>query len=435
MASYDSALKELLRVCDSAPGFSKIEKACVVRDLKGCLRLVLKLNSDADLDIRVLEKNLGRDLKKWFSGPVIDLNSSHKQLAQNILNQSKPWPQAWPDTYSDLLGGTKTIDRSRWCSVQRVLGKQSWLESEPADLPWSLTAGNPAIIAFHSFKGGAGRTTTLAILAFQLAKRGKKVICLDLDLEAPGLGTFLSCPASSDINMLECLLSHTATGQLPEGELVQWVTAHGQQIGVIPTGPLNATFLEKLSRLDFLGTTSTSDSPIGLALKALLERIRGTHKPDVILLDCRAGLHDLGGLTLTDLAHVDVLVGRNTPQGIEGMGLVLRTLAARRKPNDQRLLLVQTFVPPSPAQAEAVIASYRSSMYKICVECLYLEDPPDEQMADVAHSPWPVPERSDIAVCGTLHDMDADARESEKFREIVDRLGILIQPEGEGDQP
>lgn len=35
-----------------------------------------------------------------------------------------------------------------------------------------------------------------------------------------------------------------------------------------------------------------------------------------ILLDSRAGLHDLAGLSLHNLAHVDVLVGRDSDQSI-----------------------------------------------------------------------------------------------------------------------
>ena len=42
-------------------------------------------------------------------------------------------------------------------------------------------------VVFWSFKGGGGRTLTLANVASVLARLGKRVLCLDLDLEAPGL--------------------------------------------------------------------------------------------------------------------------------------------------------------------------------------------------------------------------------------------------------
>jgi MinD-like ATPase involved in chromosome partitioning or flagellar assembly len=42
-------------------------------------------------------------------------------------------------------------------------------------------------VSFYSFKGGTGRSTTLANVAYALAEQGANVGCMDLDLAAPGL--------------------------------------------------------------------------------------------------------------------------------------------------------------------------------------------------------------------------------------------------------
>ncbi|WP_246844050.1 ParA family protein, partial [Hydrocoleum sp. CS-953] len=47
----------------------------------------------------------------------------------------------------------------------------------------------PRTVTFYSFKGGVGRTTALTHVASILAMRGRKVVAVDLDLEAPGLST------------------------------------------------------------------------------------------------------------------------------------------------------------------------------------------------------------------------------------------------------
>ena len=46
------------------------------------------------------------------------------------------------------------------------------------------------IITFYSYKGGVGRTLALANIGVLLAKRGKKVLLMDWDLEAPGLDRY-----------------------------------------------------------------------------------------------------------------------------------------------------------------------------------------------------------------------------------------------------
>ena len=46
------------------------------------------------------------------------------------------------------------------------------------------------VVTFYSFKGGVGRSMALINVAAELARRGKRVIVVDFDLEAPGLDTF-----------------------------------------------------------------------------------------------------------------------------------------------------------------------------------------------------------------------------------------------------
>src|ERR1051325_7476018 len=43
------------------------------------------------------------------------------------------------------------------------------------------------IITFYSYKGGTGRSMAVANVAWILASNGKRVLCIDWDLEAPGL--------------------------------------------------------------------------------------------------------------------------------------------------------------------------------------------------------------------------------------------------------
>ena len=46
---------------------------------------------------------------------------------------------------------------------------------------------SPVVVAFYSLRGGVGRSTALAYTAQLLARAGHTVLCVDMDLEAPGL--------------------------------------------------------------------------------------------------------------------------------------------------------------------------------------------------------------------------------------------------------
>jgi hypothetical protein len=52
-------------------------------------------------------------------------------------------------------------------------------------MPSQAAAGK--IITFYSYKGGTGRSMAVANVAWLLASRGRRVLAIDWDLEAPGL--------------------------------------------------------------------------------------------------------------------------------------------------------------------------------------------------------------------------------------------------------
>ena len=53
------------------------------------------------------------------------------------------------------------------------------------------------VVTFYSYKGGVGRTFALANVAALLGRWGRKVLCIDWDLEAPGLDAFFGVHGAS----------------------------------------------------------------------------------------------------------------------------------------------------------------------------------------------------------------------------------------------
>lgn len=428
-ATFDTAIPDLVAVAEGAPDFGDAQRACVVRDLHGRVRLVLDGPPTVDLDS--LETALRSRLGPWFRGPILCVSAgtaAERRLAVTMLGRAAGWPPGWPRTRTDPTGARIDIG-PRWLGYQRVLSKQAWLDSSSAGGAWSLAAGSPAIAAFYSFKGGVGRSTLLGVIAWQLAKAGRKVVCLDLDLEAPGLSGLFE--VTSEESVIDHLLTHAATGKAPSGEPVTWVDVRGARIGVVPAGRMERGYIEKLARLDYLGASTAAESPVARALAVLLERIRGRHNPDFILLDCRAGLHDLGGLSLTDVAHVDVLVGRDTPQGRAGLALTLEVLGQRRTADAQRVVVVQTFVPLDPDVARFTHERFETALYEACAATLYapLDELPAQSDTDRPHHPWPVGNYDELALCQRLADVSPGTLGNDAFVAVRGRIEALAAPE------
>jgi len=73
------------------------------------------------------------------------------------------------------------------------------------------------IITFYSYKGGMGRTTTLATYASYYANQGKRVVMIDCDFEAPGFMNFFGIGAGERKNgIVEYLMDKQFLGIAPE---------------------------------------------------------------------------------------------------------------------------------------------------------------------------------------------------------------------------
>lgn len=245
------------------------------------------------------------------------------------------------------------------------------------------------------------------------------MVVVDLDLESPGLGHTLEPVHRPGEGLLDYLLTTSIEGEATVP--LSRVSLHGIEIGLIPAGPLDDFYVEKLARLDLLHHDGEGEGPVYRALLGLLKQLR--RNVDHILLDCRSGLHDLAGLALHDLAHVDVFVGRGDQQELDGMRPLLRGWRARRSLQDRRLLFLRT-MRDLPLSEERTSAQ-RSALYEVLVDEIYDDSPPAVDEAGLAHDPCPVGFQPEISNARWLGDVDVSTLGHATFSALLARLDAL----------
>lgn len=383
-------------------------RVALVRDVRGRVRVAVEsaVSVTGKVDLTTLSNMLQAELGGWFAPPVLDGDGSpaHRRIAREIFREllapPNDWPQGWPTEY-ELLDGTRA-SKPTWLVGRAILNsKESWFTaggSPPSE---------PRVVAFYSFKGGVGRTTTLACVAARIAARPQRVLTIDLDLEAPGLGSLLD--SQSPIGVVDHLLSHIATGEV--GDVDPEPVNGVNNLWVLAAGRLGPTYLEKLARLDFLvGDSGAKGSPAEEALRALIETAASKVNPDVVLLDSRAGLHDIGGLALHRLSHMDVLVARANQQAHAGMQIVLEAIRRMHPVERRDLRIVQTMVKPpfDAADTKALVESWRKKMYDLALQTIYVDlDDAPQLDAQEAHYPLLVAEREEFHRLDRLQQVSA----------------------------
>lgn len=390
MVTFDRVLPELLRICESTAGFDALLAAVVVRDLQGRIRLVLEPDpTQTSIDPAALAASLQRILGAFFAGPIWSTaarNLDESRLAREVVSRADVWT---PEPYDDPVHGRRS-PVARWKKMERRLSKQEWLDAGRARPAWEQRPGAPALVTFYSFKGGVGRTTALLSCAWQLAASGKRVAVIDLDLEAPGLAALLGVESARGVT--DYLVDHIATGSGSLDDMGVQPSALGDAAGfftLYPAGTLDLQYIEKLARLDFVSTsTASSDgaSPAEAALTSLIKQIKSKVDPEYIFIDSRAGLHDIAGLSLHRLAHVDVLVARAGEQSYRGLDLALHALRRRKGRDGLQCLVVHTMAPgkdlPEAVEEEREFRgrarrSFSDHIYSDEMKGVFAEDPPD----------------------------------------------------------
>jgi cellulose biosynthesis protein BcsQ len=203
-----------------------------------------------------------------------------------------------------------------------------------------------SIFTFYSYKGGVGRTLALANIGALLCRWGYKVLCIDWDLEAPGLHLYyekwIVAEQSPDLRSgLTELIQARVDNQSPNWR--DFITEVrfpqiNQPLSLMTAGRQDETYVQRMQALDW--QRFYDEHQLGSFLETL--RTEWKQEFDFILIDSRTGITDIGGICTVQLPDFLVVLFTANMQSLRGSLEVVRRAQKRQQslPFDRARLLV-----------------------------------------------------------------------------------------------
>ncbi|GGY24052.1 KGGVGR-motif variant AAA ATPase [Streptomyces omiyaensis] len=208
--------------------------------------------------------------------------------------------------------------------------------AEPLPRPESdLFPGGVQVVAFHSFKGGVGRTVHAVALADLLAQRGRKVLLVDADLEAPGISwMYESQGGAADIayDDVLALLHGSSGGDRSQAVRIASEYLANQETLLHKTGGQGRLVILPTSRRVRLGPPRiepgqllTPDRPRYFLTESLAD-LAARAGLDTVVVDLRAGASELSAPILLDPRVQRTFVTTLSSQSLDGTDRLIRQL-------------------------------------------------------------------------------------------------------------
>lgn len=313
--TFDNALSRFATVLVGGDEVAALATSRFLRDIHGRLSLLAKADSGP-----LIEK-LRAHLRAEESGSapfVLAPFVTSIDEAIIVLEADDPLFQETPRIESISLdlgtAGRRAVEVE---VLDRRVAGEDWL----TEIRVEATAKRPQRVIFFSMKGGVGRSTALAVLAADLAEKGRNVLAIDFDLEAPGLGSTLladgGTPRFGVVDWLAQIAAGDDGGALLDDmvgastftsgrSVVDIVPAFGQSSVDSPDG-----YLAKLARAYTPGAAAGSFLGKSYAEKcrSLVDQLERRRAYDVTLVDSRAGMHETGASSLMALGGAVLFFG------------------------------------------------------------------------------------------------------------------------------
>ncbi|WP_020523179.1 KGGVGR-motif variant AAA ATPase [Catelliglobosispora koreensis] len=197
------------------------------------------------------------------------------------------------------------------------------------------------VVTFYSYKGGVGRSFALANVAWQLAQWGNRVLCVDWDLDAPGLSYYFQpWIAKTETGLVDLISAFGAGGTPRFRKYQQPVFSHpsGGRLSLLSAGAQGRGYPQMAQSIDWARLY------LDKGLGDFLETIRASwvEDYDFVLIDSRTGITDVGGICTAQMPDILAMLFTANEQSLVGtLDVAQRAQEARdRLPYDRSPVLV-----------------------------------------------------------------------------------------------
>ena len=394
----------------------------LVRDLFGKVRLSVSEAVEADETCR-------EDLHR-LAGSLHEALGAHGYPPQDgVLFVDAAMLEDFHGEGREMKPGAYWVDRM-------VTGNDWWTVGE------ELSEREAMRCTLFSVKGGVGRSTTAAVLAWHLARKGERVLVVDLDLESPGLSSamldararpefgvtdwFVEDLVGQGDRVIERMVATPAWAQDLEGT-VRVVPAHGDEPG---------EYLAKLGRVYM----DTGD-PWTKRLESLLSQLERTSQPSIVLLESRSGLHDIAATTVTDLGAEVLLFAIDSESHWTDYDILFRHWQSHELATTirERLSIVSALTPE--LDTKRYLQRFRERSWDLFQE-LYDEVPASNDLAgdffsfdlndeEAPHHPLPIHWTRGLAAGTSLRDLELTTVE-QAYQPFFRRFDELVEDNRDG---
>jgi septum site-determining protein MinD len=213
------------------------------------------------------------------------------------------------------------------------------------------------IIGFYSFKGGTGRTTAVANTAASLARARKNVVCIDLDIDGPGLHVVLDLKDTKKLAIQDYL---TAPHKVKPRDLLCKIPVRGKS----PATKKGNLYLIQ-ARL-----VTEAEHRVGDAAQMLLDDLllrladEREIKLDYCLLDSPSGFSEMSAICISLVKRLLVFFryGKQHLLGTAAYSEFLDYLIKEKGFAFTYDLVASSISSPGSADGEHVIEDYRRSL-------------------------------------------------------------------------